>query len=50
VLRNSVLVALEAQPQGLAPWAHEAIGLVALVAVIAVIVRLMLTPDLESST
>jgi exosortase/archaeosortase family protein len=49
VLRNSVLVALEARPQGLAPWAHEAFGLAALVAVIAVIVRLMLAPHPESS-
>jgi len=38
VLRNTVLVALEARPQGLAPWAHEAVGLAALAAVIAVIV------------
>jgi exosortase/archaeosortase family protein len=34
VLRNSVLVALETRPQGLAPWAHEAIGLGALALVV----------------
>ena len=36
VLRNSVLVALEAGP-GAAPWLHEAVGLVALAAVCALI-------------
>jgi exosortase/archaeosortase family protein len=40
VLRNTMLVALEAQ-QHLAPWAHEAVGLVFLVIVIALAVRLM---------
>jgi exosortase/archaeosortase family protein len=40
VLRNTTLVALEAQ-QRLAPWAHEAIGLVFLVIVIGLAVRLM---------
>jgi exosortase/archaeosortase family protein len=41
VLRNTTLVALEARPDGLAPWAHEAIGVVWLVAVVGVAVRLM---------
>lgn len=41
VLRNTVLVALEARPQGLAPWAHETIGLAALVAVVLVALRLI---------
>jgi len=41
VLRNTVLVALEARPQGLAPWAHEAIGIAALVLVVGLAVRLM---------
>jgi exosortase/archaeosortase family protein len=41
VLRNSVLVALEARPDGLAPWRHEAIGLVFLAAVTLLAVRLM---------
>lgn len=41
VLRNTVLVALEARPQGLAPALHEAIGLVFLVLVIGLTVRLM---------
>jgi exosortase/archaeosortase family protein len=40
VLRNTTLVALEAQ-QRLAPWAHEAIGLVFLVIVTALALRLM---------
>jgi exosortase/archaeosortase family protein len=40
VLRNTVLVALEARPQGLAPAWHEAIGGVALVVVIGLTVRL----------
>jgi len=35
VLRNSVLVALESRPQGLAPLWHEAIGLTVLAAVCA---------------
>jgi exosortase/archaeosortase family protein len=42
VLRNSALVALEARPQGLAPWAHEAIGLAALAIVVSLVVRLMI--------
>jgi exosortase/archaeosortase family protein len=41
VLRNTALVALEARPQGLAPWAHEAIGLAALVAVLLLTLRLI---------
>jgi exosortase/archaeosortase family protein len=41
VLRNTVLVALEARPQGLAPWAHEAIGLAALAIVVTVTVGLI---------
>jgi exosortase/archaeosortase family protein len=41
VLRNTALVALEARPQGLAPWAHEAIGLLALAAVVAITLRLV---------
>jgi exosortase/archaeosortase family protein len=41
VLRNSVLVALEARPQGLAPWAHEAIGLLCLSIVVLIALRLM---------
>jgi exosortase/archaeosortase family protein len=41
VLRNTVLVALEVRPQGLASWAHEAIGLVALAAVVVITVRLI---------
>lgn len=45
VARNTALVALEARPQGLAPWAHEAIGLSALAAVCAAVVTLMKTPQ-----
>lgn len=41
VLRNTVLVALEARPQGLAPAWHEAIGIVALVLVVGLTVRLL---------
>jgi exosortase/archaeosortase family protein len=41
VLRNTTLVALEARPQGLAPWEHEAIGLTALSVMVAVTVRLV---------
>jgi exosortase/archaeosortase family protein len=41
VLRNTVLAALEARPQGLEPWAHEAIGIAALVLVIGLVVRLI---------
>lgn len=41
VLRNTVLVALEARPQGLAPALHEAIGITGLVLVIGLTVRLM---------
>jgi exosortase/archaeosortase family protein len=43
VLRNTMLVALEARPEPLAPWAHEAIGLFWLMVVIALAVRLMTT-------
>jgi exosortase/archaeosortase family protein len=41
IARNSVLVAFEGARLPLAPWAHEALGLVVLAAVCAVIVRLM---------
>jgi exosortase/archaeosortase family protein len=41
VLRNTVLVALEARPQGLASALHEAIGLVFVLLVIGLTVRLM---------
>jgi exosortase/archaeosortase family protein len=41
VLRNTTLVALEARPQSLAPWAHEAVGIVWLVLVVGLAVRLM---------
>lgn len=41
VLRNSLLVGLEARPQGLSEARHEAIGLAILVLVIVVTVRLM---------
>ncbi len=41
VLRNTTLVALEARPQSLSPWAHEAIGVVWLVVVVGLVVRLM---------
>jgi exosortase/archaeosortase family protein len=41
VLRNTTLVALEARPEPLAPWAHEAIGVVWLVVVVGLSVRLM---------
>ncbi len=44
-LRNSVLVALEARPQGLSAGAHEAIGLVALLVVCALVVRVMHRKD-----
>jgi exosortase/archaeosortase family protein len=40
VQRNSVLVALETRPEGLAPWLHEAVGLVFLAAVTLVALRL----------
>jgi exosortase/archaeosortase family protein len=40
-LRNGVLVALESRPQGLSAGVHEAIGLVALLAVCALVVRVM---------
>jgi exosortase/archaeosortase family protein len=43
VLRNTTLVALEARPEPLAPWTHEAIGIVWLVVVVALAVRLMAT-------
>lgn len=41
VMRNAVLVALEARPQGLDPAVHEAIGLVALVAACAAVIGWM---------
>lgn len=41
VLRNTVLVALEARPQGLAAWAHETIGIASLAIVVGLTVRLM---------
>lgn len=41
VLRNSLLVALEARPQGLAASMHEGIGLIALALVCAAVVALM---------
>jgi exosortase/archaeosortase family protein len=41
VLRNTLLVALEARPQGLAGWAHQAIGLVALALVVLITARLV---------
>ncbi len=44
-LRNSVLVALESRPQGLSGGAHEAIGLVALLVVCALVVRVMYRKD-----
>jgi exosortase/archaeosortase family protein len=46
VLRNSVLVALEARPQGLAAGVHEAIGLALLAAVcIAVLLVMRAKPE-----
>jgi exosortase/archaeosortase family protein len=41
VLRNTTLLALEARPQSLAPWAHEAVGIVWLMVVVGLAVRLM---------
>jgi len=41
VLRNAVLVAFEGAGQPLAPWAHQALGLLVLAAVCAGIARLM---------
>jgi exosortase/archaeosortase family protein len=41
VLRNTVLVALEARPQGLAPALHEAIGFVFVLLVVGLTVRLL---------
>ena len=41
VLRNSLLVGLEARPQGLESRWHEAIGIVMLVIVIGLTVRVM---------
>ncbi len=41
VLRNTTLVAFEVRPQGLAPWAHEAVGIGWLVVVVGLAVRLM---------
>ncbi len=43
VLRNSLLVGLEARPQGLAPALHEGIGLLALAGVCAAVLALMTT-------
>jgi exosortase/archaeosortase family protein len=45
VLRNTALVALESRPLGLAPWAHEAIGLIALAGVIVITLRLVVPPS-----
>lgn len=44
VLRNAVLVALEASGQHLAGWAHDAVGLIVLAAVCAGIARVMHGP------
>ena len=44
LVRNTVLVALEARPQGLASLAHEVIGLAALAVVCAAVVALMKAP------
>ncbi|MET3494020.1 exosortase Q [Variovorax boronicumulans] len=41
IVRNSVLVAFEGAGQALAPWAHNALGLVVLAAVCGCIARLM---------
>jgi exosortase/archaeosortase family protein len=41
VVRNSVLVALEARPDGLSPWWHEAIGLAVLAAVCVAVLALV---------
>ena len=41
VLRNTTLVALEVQPQSLAPWLHEAIGIAWLVVVVGLAARLV---------
>lgn len=41
VLRNTLLVAMEARPQGLAPWAHEAIGLATLIVVAGLVIRIV---------
>jgi exosortase/archaeosortase family protein len=41
VLRNTVLVALEARPQALAPVLHEAIGLVALIVAVGLVMRIV---------
>jgi len=47
-LRNAVLVALEARPQGLSAGVHEAIGLAALLAVCALVVRVMKREDADA--
>jgi exosortase/archaeosortase family protein len=47
VLRNSVLVALEARPQGLDAGLHEAIGLAALVPACAAIAAWMMRRDMR---
>lgn len=49
VLRNTVLVALEARPQGLAPVLHEAIGLVALIVAVGLVIRIV-APRARSRT
>ena len=41
VLRNTVLVALEARPQALAPVWHEAIGLAALIVAVGLVIRIV---------
>lgn len=47
VLRNSVLVALESRPQGLGSAWHEAIGLVVLALICAVVLKLTLHRELR---
>ena len=47
VLRNAVLVAVEASGHHLAGWAHDAVGLVVLAAVCAAIARVMHGPHGE---
>jgi exosortase/archaeosortase family protein len=47
-VRNGVLVALESRPQGLSAGAHEAIGLVALLAVCTLVVRVMKREDVDA--
>jgi exosortase/archaeosortase family protein len=41
IVRNSVLIAFEGAGHALAPWAHNALGLVVLAAVCGAIARLM---------